>query len=143
MEDKKLLLIQLIEEDNLSAIETFSDKLGISKEDVIALLKELQTEGKLQGTLTSDQKRFFKSQVKVSEAPIMGHSREAPSFLNFNARPGLVTAFIGFIIIIAGVLANTFLTIENVGDISALLIFIGLCILIVGLFLVARRKTPD
>ena len=62
MEDKKLLLIQLIEEDNLSAIETFSDKLGISKEDVIALLKELQTEGKLQGTLTSDEKRFFKSQ---------------------------------------------------------------------------------
>jgi len=143
MEDKKQLLIQLIMEDNLSAIETYSDKLGISREDVVALIRELQVQGKLHGTLTKDEKRFFKSEVRVSEAPVVAHEEEEPLFLKFNSRPGLITAFVGFVIIIAGLAVNSFPAIQNASNVAAILIFIGLSILIVGLFLVSQRKTPD
>lgn len=143
MEDKKQLLIQLIMEDNLSAIETFSNKLGISREDVVVLIKALQTDGKLHGILTSDEKRFFKSEVRVSEAPVIAHEEEEPSFLKFNARPGLITAFVGFVIMVVGYTANPFLPIQIASNVSLILIFIGLLVLIIGLFLVSQRKTPD
>ncbi len=143
MDDKKQLLIQLILENNFSAIETLSYKLGISKEEVVILIKELQLESKLHGTLTSDENRFFKSEVKVSEAPVIEHENEEPPFLKYNTRPGLITAFIGFIVIVAGIAVNSFSTIQTVSDMSAILTFAGLCILMIGLYLISLRKTPD
>ncbi|TFG30685.1 hypothetical protein EU527_14145 [Candidatus Thorarchaeota archaeon] len=143
MEDKKQSLIQLVKEKNVSAIETLSKEIGLSGDQVISLIKELLEEGRLQGTLTSDEKRFFKSDIKISKAPVIERKDEEPSFLDYDIRPGLTISLIGFLILICAIAINTFLTIQNASDISAILIFVGLAILFIGLLLVARRKTPD
>ncbi|TFG30080.1 hypothetical protein EU527_14980 [Candidatus Thorarchaeota archaeon] len=143
VEDKKQLLIQLVMERNVSAIETLSNKIGLPREQVILLIKELLGEGRLEGSLTSDEKRFFKSSVKLSEAPVIESGYDEPSFLKYDVRPGLATALVGFIIILGGVVVNSFTAIQNINDISTILTFVGFSILLVGLFLIAQRKTPD
>ena len=143
MEGKKQLLIKLIVDRNVSAIETVREKLGLSKEQVISLIEELQNEGRLHGTITSDEKRFFKSDVKMSQAPVIGHEDTAPAFLDYDVRPGITIATAGFGIILVGVVFNSFIFMQGSSDIAALCFFIGAFILIIGLFLIARRKTPD
>lgn len=143
MEEQKQLLIQLIVDKNVSAIETFSEKLALPKEEVITLISQLLEEGKLHGNLTSDEKRFFKSEVKMSQAPVVSDKDEGPSFLKYDIRPGLIVTSFGLIVIIIGVAFNSITSIQNAGDVLAILTFIGVVVLIIGLLMVARRKTPD
>ena len=130
-------------EKNVSAIQTFSEKIGLPKEDVVKLIKELQSQGKLNGILTSDEKRFFKSDVHVSKAPVIERDENEIDLFKFDYRPGLVIASVGIIIIVVGASLNYFSLIQDATDFSAILFFVGLCILMIGLLLIARRKTPD
>jgi len=143
LEAKKRSLIHLVMMENISAIATLSEEMEIPRDEVITLIKELQEEGKLKGVLTQDEKRFFKSEVKVSEAPIIEREIDELTFLKFNARPGTILAIIGLIVIVVGACLNSFLDIQNISDYSAILIFVGLCIMLIGLFWIAQRKTPE
>ncbi|MBN2230069.1 MAG: hypothetical protein JW779_10825 [Candidatus Thorarchaeota archaeon] len=143
MEDKKQLLIQIIMEENVSAIVTMGERLGIDPDDVITMIGNLVSEGRLNGTLTEDKVRFFKSSVKVSEAPVIPREDKPPSFLNYNTKPGKLTALIGFIIIAAGLVVNSFATTIEEANFAAIVIFFGLLVLFAGLYFIARRNSPD
>jgi hypothetical protein len=143
LEDKKERLVSLIIDHNVSAIVTFSEKLGLEKKDVIRLLDELVAEERLHGSITDDGTRFFRSDAKVSTAPVIEREEKLPEFLSYNTRPGYIIALIGiFILVAAGVISVTAadITQQNFG---AVLFFIGLVVLFIGGWFVARRKTPD
>jgi len=143
MSEKKAKLVNLVTEHNVSAIVTLSEKLGIKPEDVIELIKELIFDGKLQGTITEDEKRFFRSDAKVSDAPVIEREDIMPEFLSYNTRPGYIVAIIGAIVLVSGgiVSVNAADAVEQ--NFAAGLFLFGLAVLFVGLFYVARRKTPD
>ena len=108
MSEKKDELVDLVLNENVSAIQILVDRLGITSDEVIDLINDLLKEGKLNGTITEDGSRFFKSDVKLSEAPTIERSEDLPDFMSFNSKPGMVTAIIGFIIIAAGVIVNAY-----------------------------------
>ena len=143
MSEKKEMLVNLIVKLNVSAIITLSEKLEIEPEAVIELIDELITEGKLKGTVTEDQKRFFRSDAKVSDAPVIEREDRMPEFLSYNTKPGYVIAIIGALILVGGVLVNANATDAPEQSFAAGLFLIGLAILFSGLYFVARRKTPD
>ncbi|MHA1136335.1 MAG: hypothetical protein ACTSSE_07605 [Candidatus Thorarchaeota archaeon] len=143
MSDKKEKLVNLIVELNVSAIITMSEKLEIEPEAVIEMINDLISEGKLHGQITEDGARFFRSDVKVSDAPVIEREGAPPDFLSYDSRPGYAIAIIGAIILIAGgvVSINAVDTTEQ--DFAAGLFMIGMFILFGGLYLLTKRKTPD
>ncbi len=143
MEDKKEKLVSLIIDHNVSAIVKFSEKLELDKEEVIELLNELVAEERLHGSITDDGTRFFRSDAKVSTAPVIEREENLPEFLSYNTRPGYIIALIGMCILVAAGVTSVSapdITQQNFG---AVLFFVGLVVLFVGAWFVARRKTPN
>ncbi|MGD9395543.1 MAG: hypothetical protein PVJ05_03855 [Candidatus Thorarchaeota archaeon] len=143
MSEKKDELIHLILNENVSAIETLVDELLLTSDEVIELINKLLEAGELSGTLTEDRLRFYKSEVKLSEAPSIEREDTPPSFLFFNTRPATVTTIVGFIVLAGGLIVNAFSGNFTEQSIASILIFVGLLIMICGLFSFSQRKTPS
>ena len=143
LSDMKNQLLHLIVNENVSAIEILVDRLEISSDEVNGLIDELIEEGRLTGTRTEDGRRFFKSEVKLSDAPTIEREDMPPDFLTYNSRPPIIIAIIGFIVIGAGFVINAFATDFSEQNFAAILILIGLLITMAGLYCLSQRKTPD
>ncbi|MGY5870756.1 MAG: hypothetical protein RTV72_00785 [Candidatus Thorarchaeota archaeon] len=143
MKEKKQKIVSLVIEHNVSAIVTLSEKLEVDQETVIELINELISEKKLQGTITEDGTRFFRSDAKVSDAPVIPRDDELPQFLSYNTRPGYAIAIIGFLVLIGGAIVNAYATVIEESNFAAVLLLVGAVILFAGLYLVAKRKTPE
>ncbi|MBE0526570.1 MAG: hypothetical protein IH631_06475 [Candidatus Thorarchaeota archaeon] len=143
MNEKKEMLVSLVNEHNVSAIITMSEKLKIEPEEVVELINELLSEGKLQGTITEDNMRFFKSDAKVSDAPVIEHEEKLPEFLTYDTRPGFAISIFGVIVLVGGSLVSIYASDTSEQDFAAGLFLIGLLIMFGGLYLVAKHKTPD
>jgi len=143
MSEKKGELLDLIMNQNVSAIQTLADRLEITSDEVIELINTLLEEGTIKGTLTEDGVRFFRSEIKLSAAPTIPRDESPPDFMNFNTRPGRGTAIFGFILIAAGLIvnANALDVIEQ--NFAALLILFGMLFVMSGLYCISRRKTPS
>ncbi len=142
MSGKKDELVSLVMNENVSAIQILVDRLGITSDEVIKLINELLNESKLDGTLTEDGTRFFKTDVKMSEAPAIERDEDPPDFMSFNAKPGIITAIVGFIVIAVGVIINSLSSDVLEQNFAAILILLGLFIAFSGLYFLSKRKTP-
>jgi DNA-binding Lrp family transcriptional regulator len=143
MSEKRDEVIQLIMQENVSAISIMAERLKITSEEVLELINELLKAGNLNGTLTKDGKRFFKSEIKLSDAPKIERDDTLPTFLSFNSRPAKATSIIGFLILVSGLVVNAFVVDIAVQNFAAILILIGMIIFILGLYGVSRRATPS
>ncbi|MFW9908327.1 MAG: hypothetical protein ACFFEF_07110 [Candidatus Thorarchaeota archaeon] len=143
MSDMKETLVQLIMDHDISAIQILAEKIGADEDTTRSLLEELTAEGKLDGYLTEDGRRYFRAKVDVSHKPTITMKEPTPEFLSYNTRPGRIVAIIGFIIIIAGFvvlsLSGGIMYYENLG--LSILLF-GVMIALSGCYWIGRRKTP-
>ena len=136
-------LIDMIENESVSAIQIMSRRLGLSEDSIREMLTQLLESGRIEGTLTEDGKRFFKSEVEISHSPVVGEKDEGPHFLEFNPMPGRITALIGFIIVVIG-LGGYYLVDPfdfQLQSAFAGLLLIGLVIMLSGCYHLGRRKT--
>ena len=143
MTDKKSELVELVNKENVSAIRIIGDILEIAPEEVIEFIKELLATGTIHGSLTEDGERFYKSEIKLSDAPVIPSGPQTPSFLNFDTRPGIITSIIGLVIIILGVILNSNVLFIMEQDLGAIVIFLGIITLFSGMYCLSRRKTPE
>jgi hypothetical protein len=143
MSEKKEMLLNLILKQNVSAIVTLSEKTQSEPDEIIKMLSELVNEGKLHGSVSEDGTRFFKNDARVSEAPVIHRDDKEPEFLSYNTRPGYITAIIGALILAGSVVVNINSTDLIEQNFAAVLFLVGIVILFVGLYFVARRKTPS
>lgn len=143
MSEKKVALIRLVMNENVSSISTLVDELFMTSDEIIELINTLIETGELNGSLTKDGQRFFKTEVKLSEAPAIEREDRPPSFLFFNAKPARVIAIIGLIILAGGVILNAYAGNFTEQSIASILIFLGLIVMICGLFCLSQRRTPS
>jgi hypothetical protein len=143
MSDKKDLLIDLVVKRNVSALVTLSEKLEIDQEEVIELINELVADELLHGSITEDGKRFFRSDAKVSQAPVIERDDKEPEFLSFNSRPGIIVSIIGAVILALGAIVNSAAIDLIEQNFAAGLFLIGLFVLFSGLYFIAKRNPPD
>lgn len=143
MSNKKQELIDIIMNENLSAIQIIGSRLGITSEEVITQINELLKTGELKGTLTDDGSRFYKSVVKLSDAPKIERDETLPSFMSFNTRPAIITSIVGILLIGGGVIVNAFARDMIESNFAAVLILLGIIILMIGLYTLSKRKTPS
>ncbi len=128
---------------NVSAIAILSEKLELDEEAIIELINELISEDKLHGMMSEDGARFFRSDAKVSDAPVIHRDDTMPEFLSYDTRPGKVIAIIGFIVLIGAGLINYYSTDVTEENFAAILFLVGLAIFLSGLYLVTKKETPD
>ncbi|MFW9976283.1 MAG: hypothetical protein ACFFDQ_13510 [Candidatus Thorarchaeota archaeon] len=143
MSQKKQELIDIIMNENVSAIQIIGSRLGITSEEVITLINELLKTGELKGTLTDDGSRFYKSVIKLSDAPKIERDETLPSFMSFNTRPAIITSIVGILLIGGGVIVNAFARDMIESNFAAILILVGIIILMIGLYTLSKRKTPS
>ncbi len=143
MKDKSELLAKLILEESISAIAVLSERTGLKTDEVVEMIAELKSKGRLNGSLTEDGSRFFKSTVKVSDARVIPREEKLPEFLSYNTKPGKVTAIVGLLILVSGAVITVLASDIEEQNFAAVLILIGLLVFLLGLYLIARRGSPS
>ncbi|MHA2003649.1 MAG: hypothetical protein ACW960_06020 [Candidatus Thorarchaeota archaeon] len=135
-------LMELVER-NVSSIDMLSSQLGMSPEETQKILLELVDAGKLAGKLTADGSRFFRSDVKTSEAPIIPSTPE-PEIQKKGAKPGVFIMLSGIILFVVGnLLVNLNLEFSILWGLGSALLLAGPLVLITGLFYVSMMNPPQ
>jgi hypothetical protein len=135
-------LVELVER-NVSSIDLLSSQIGIAPEEIRRMLIELVEEGTLSGRLTSDGSRFYRSDVKTSDAPTIA---SAPQLVieRRDTRPGILIMLSGIIMFIAGnLLVNLNVEFSVLWSIGSAVILIGPLVLVAGMFYVSRLNPPE
>jgi hypothetical protein len=143
MDEAKSKLVSLVNDKDISAVQLMADRLGIDEDGVRKLLIESVEEGLLDGHISEDGRRFFKSKVNVQATPETVEQEYVPEFMKYNTKIGKLVAYIGIMIM---VLAGAFIIFlsdsvyyQNLG---LVLLLVGLIIALAGLYWIGRRKTP-
>ncbi|MFW9804430.1 MAG: hypothetical protein ACFFFC_17360 [Candidatus Thorarchaeota archaeon] len=135
-------LVDLVE-NNVSSIDMLSSRIGLSPEATQKMLMELVEEGKLSGRLTSDGTRFYKSDVKTSDAPTVASAPE-PVIEERDTKPGIIIMLSGIIMFISGnILVNLNAEFSFLWSIGSAIIFLGPLVLIAGMYYVSRLNPPQ
>ncbi|MFW9769255.1 MAG: hypothetical protein ACFFF9_11965 [Candidatus Thorarchaeota archaeon] len=141
--EMKTRLSRVVLEDKISSIETISQLTGMEEEEARIALQELVSEGSLEGKFSDDGSRFYLSDVKVSDAPIMAPADTGPEIIVKDTKASKTVALAGFILIIAGYILRGFTIMgESMQNIGFGIIMIGLAVLIVGVSLFSRLNPP-
>ena len=135
-------LVNLVNYEGYSSIEFLSDKLCIGEENVREMIKKLVAEGELQGSISSDGSRFYKSNVKVSTAPKIAKSESDITIETPSQKLGVYIIFLGIAIIATGILLPQFLSIDLMGGgVDFFIIISGFVALLSGLCYVSKGTT--
>ena len=132
-------LVDLVER-NVSSVDMLSSQLGLSPEKTQEILLDLVEEGKLDGKLSPDGARFFRSDVKTSDAPTIGSAPEL-ELKKQDARAGILVMISGIVMYIMGnLLVNINIEFEILWNLGSSLVFAGPLVLIAGLFYISRMN---
>ncbi|MFX1368901.1 MAG: hypothetical protein ACFFAY_09910 [Promethearchaeota archaeon] len=119
-----------------------SNRTGIPRGEVIAVLEELLNEGVIKGHLTSDGERFFRHDAKVSEKPGIPGKLDEPAFMSYDTRMARFVASIGLIIVLIGLAIVSIAADFVMQNIAAAILLVGTALLLGGCYHIGRRKAP-
>jgi hypothetical protein len=132
-QDTRMGLTKLVTEQNMSSVTILSEYLGIDEDTARVYLQDLVETGELKGYITEDGSRFFKSDVRVTSAPIVSsHDDWNPE--THDTKIGKIIFVTGIAFLATGqVLPRLFSSEDlNVGLGAALAMF-GFVVILVGL----------
>lgn len=142
--DMKMRLHEIVASDRISSIDMISDIIGVGEDAVRDSLQSLVEDGSIQGSFSSDGTRFYLSDVKISEAPVILSDNSVPEIKPPDTRQAKMVAIVGFLMLLLGTIIRGFSSIDirfnNVGTVVFLL---GLPVLIVGWILYSRSNPPS
>ena len=136
-------LENLVNYEGYSSILFISERLDVNQETVLELLQKLIDAGKIQGTLSSDNTRFFKSEVKISSAPALPHQEPVVTVVKPNVKLGLYAIVAGIVIISVGLLLPQFVFELAESGINAAVVMSGFATLLAGLCYISRGGAAD
>lgn len=135
-------LVSLVNEYNMSSIDILSEKLDRSEDAVRDLIQSLVDMGKLHGNITNDGERFFRSDTKLSQAPVLSSNNE-PIIYRADTTLGKYIFLAGFVMFIIGqALANSGLIGEFGMEIGFGLVICSILVIVVGLMYVSQQSKP-
>jgi hypothetical protein len=143
MNELKDRLVNLVVNEDISSIELMCRELELDDDKTRSMLEELCQEGRINGYITEDGRRFFRRDIEVSPLPTIHQEGSMTNLGTYDSRPGKVTAIIGLILVIIGYsmlwIMGSVLSLENVA--SAILL-VGLAFLLGGCYWIGSHKTP-
>jgi hypothetical protein len=140
--DAKSQLIDVVSVQKFSSLEMISRKVGRSEDDTRQAIEEMLNEGVLHGRFSEDGNRFFLSDVRVSEAPIL---REHQDYVieEVDNRLGKFVFIAGILMMISGLVARGFISVNPAMEhIGGAIFMVGMAVMAAG-WLQVGRNTPS
>ena len=136
-------LINLVNYEGYSSLLFISERLDVDKDTVLELIQKLRDTGELQGTLSDDNTRFFKSDVKISAAPALPNNEATFTVEKPSIKLGLYAIIAGFAIISIGLLLPLFILELSESGANAAVVMSGFAALLGGLCYISRGGAAD
>jgi hypothetical protein len=136
-------LVNLINYEGYSSVLFMSERLDVDEDTIIDLLQKLLDAGELQGYISTDNERFYKSEVKVSSAPTLPYQEPNVKVEKPNQKPGIFAIVLGFIIIAIGLILPLFILEVAESGGNAVFVMGGFAALLSGLCYVSRGGVAD
>ena len=143
--EMKKFLISIINDQGLSSVEAMSEQLDTSEDIVAEIIQNLVDEGVVFGRLTDDMKRFYKSDVKKSDATIVSTS-DSPDLVKSDRGFAVYIPVIGLITFIAGQILHHTIGAANNGELynyTSAIVMGGLLIIVLGLVYIATIDSKN
>lgn len=139
----KTQLYEVVSVHKISSLEMISRKVGQSEDDTRLAIEELLSEGMLQGRFSEDGNRFFLSEVRVSEAPIL-HEHQEYVVLKVDNKVGKFVFISGIAMMIAGLIARGFMAVNpTMEHIGGAIFMVGMAVMAAGWLQVGRNAPSN
>ncbi len=140
----KTRLCQIVLDNKISSIETLSEITGTEEEEARLALHELVSEGSLSGSFTEDGSRFFLSDIKVSDAPIIGLVDLEPEIEVQDSKLSKTVVISGIVMMAVGYLLRGLVAMgEIIVNSGSVLFMIGLAVLVGGWMMFSKINPPS
>ncbi len=117
----------------ISSLEMISNLTGIDADIVYDTIESLVDTGSLEGSFTVDNKRFFLSDVKTSEAPIVDTHDAGLEMKSADTRSAKAIALLGVVMLVLGQILRGLVAVHTGMESAGTAIFLlGLVVLFAG-----------
>ncbi|MCF2137690.1 MAG: hypothetical protein K9W43_10715 [Candidatus Thorarchaeota archaeon] len=117
--------------------------MSLPEEEVTQIIQEMIQEGILKGHISDDGTRFFR-QIDSLISSI--HHEEIPlEFMEYDSRPGIAAALVGFVAIIVVSILRPFLLGSGRYELELVFYYtllMGMTTILFGCYYVGRKPTP-
>ena len=138
-EDFESTIYDTIMLEKISSLEMISNLTTIDAELVFDTIESLVESGSLEGSFTDDKKRFFLSDVKTSDAPILDNHDTGLEMKSADTRSAKAVALLGVVMLVLGQILRGLVAIHTGMESAGTAIFmIGLVVLFAGLLQFSR-----
>jgi len=136
-------LYDIVAVNKISSIDMICKHSGIDEDSVRELLIELVEEGTINGDFSEDGSRFFLSDVRISDAPVL-FRYEDPEVKEVNTSSAKIVGLTGLIALIIGWVFQRLAGIHP-GMVNAgfALFMVGLAAMTAGCIQFSRQNPPD
>lgn len=136
------LIRDLIESSGISSIQSIASAVEMDEDAVVRNIENLIQAGSLNGYLTDDKTRFFKSDVRLSDAPSIRSHSEGLIFEHPDTRSNRYAMLGGVLSIIGGLVVRAVIPLnEMIQSIGSSFVLIGMVILASGWLLLSRKAS--
>ncbi|MFW9850708.1 MAG: hypothetical protein ACFFF4_16390 [Candidatus Thorarchaeota archaeon] len=134
-------IVEAIEKYKMSSIAMIASQLDMEEESVIDRIQELLSTGLLNGSLSEDQARFYRTDIVVSKAPIIRSNDQTVELEKPDTRAGKYAAYAGLASIIGGFVIRGLAGLEvSLSNMGASMILLGIIVLASGWLYVSRKQ---
>ncbi len=135
-------LYDTVVSSKISSLEIISNRTGIDEEIVYDTIESLVEIGSLEGSFTDDKKRFFLTDVKTSDAPILDNHDAGLEMKSADTKSAKAVALLGIVMFVSGQILRGLVAVHTGMESACTAIFmIGLVVLFAG-WLRFRRLNP-
>ncbi|MHA2025117.1 MAG: hypothetical protein ACW98U_04365 [Candidatus Thorarchaeota archaeon] len=137
-------LCQVVLDNRISSIERLSELTGMEEDEARIALQELVSEGSLAGKFTEDGTRFFLSDVKVSDAPILGPADTGPDIVIKESKVPKTVVITGIILTVIGLILRGITILGEFMEVAGGAVFVvGLVLFFIGWMMFSRLNPPS
>ncbi len=132
-EDFESTIYDTIMLEKISSLEMISNLTTIDAELVFDTIESLVESGSLEGSFTDDKKRFFLSDVKTSDAPILDNHDTGLEMKSADTRSAKAVVLLGVAMLVLGQILRGLVAIHTGMESAGTAIFLlGLVVLFAG-----------
>ena len=136
-------LCQVVLDNRISSIERLSELTGIEEEEARNALQDLVSEGSLAWKFTEDGTRFFLSDVKVSDAPILAPADTGPEIIIKESKVPKTVVITGIILIAIGLILRGITILGEIMQVTGgVVLMVGLVLFFIGWMMFSRKNPP-
>ena len=142
--DVKTRLYEIVVVSKISSLEMISEHTGVDEDSTRELLQELVKDGSIGGSFSEDGKRFFLSNVKISEAPVIMRYDKDLEIERVNTKTAKMVGVLGLFILVIGWAFQSLTGIHQGLQTAGIALFmVGIVVMTAGCIQFSRYNPPE